>query len=463
MKSPNSAWIATVLVLLGASCAHVAGPAYERPETPLKERWNAESNAGGAPLQTNWWTQFGDSRLDALVESALAGNFDLRVAAGRVERAQALTGAADARRLPTVGVAAGANVGRQSPDGGSSVQTEAYDLGVGFNWEIDLWGKLRKGSEAAEAEYQASGADWRGAYLVLVAATANQYFGLRRLDGMLAIYDRFIENARRIATVYEAQVAENYVGRDTLLRQRAEVRRLERERQDLLRERRLAENALAVLTGQAAGELAVPREAENRLQPVAVPGGLPADLLARRPDVLAAEYRVLAAYNLAGKARLDRLPSISLTANGGLASTALSDLLGQWLVGVGPKISIPLFDAGRKAEVRVREADLEIAADQYRGTVVKAFQEVEDTLVNLASRNTQQEMAAGAVEDLRRVQEMGRAKFDEGLVSQLEVLETERGLLQGELTSLNVRFLLLGDNVALFKALGGGWDAEPQP
>ncbi len=463
MKTPNPAWIAAILALLGTACAHVAGPAYERPAAPLKERWNAEANGGGVPLQTNWWTQFGDPRLDAMVDSALAGNFDLRVAAGRVERAQALTGAATARRLPTVGVTGGANVGLQSPEDGSPVRTEAYDLGAGFNWEIDLWGKLRKGAEAAEAEYKASGADWRSAYLVLVAATANQYFGLLRLDGLLAIYDQFIENARRIATVYEAQVAENFIGRDTLLRQRAEVRRLEREQQDLLRERRLAENALAVLTGQAAGELAVPQQVENQLQPVAVPSGLPADLLARRPDVLAAEYRVLAAYNLAGKARLDRLPSISLTASGGIASTSLSDLLGQWLVGVGPKISIPMFDPSRKAEVRVREADLEIAADQYRGTVVKAFQEVEDTLVNLASRKSQQEMAAGAVADLRRVQAMGRAKFDEGLVSQLEVLETERGLLQGELTSLNIRYLLLGDNVALFKALGGGWDAAQQP
>ncbi len=462
MKTKHDRWLAVVLMLLGASCSHLAGPEYERPEAPSKEAWSAASMGEGA-MATNWWTHFGDAQLDQLVDASLAGNYDLRVAAGRVERALAVRGSASSRRLPVVAATAGAEAGLQSMEGGPASGTESYRVGGGFNWELDVWGKLQKGVAASEAEYKATGADWRAAYLVLVATTANQYFSLRRLDAALEIHERFMANAERMATVYAAQVEESYVSRDTLLRQQAEARRLQREHQDLLRERLLAENALAALAGQPAGALSIPRASTPLPQPVLVPAGLPSALLERRPDILAAEYRVLAAYNLAGKARLDRLPSISLTGNGGLASASLGGLLEQWLVSGGPQISLPIFDAGRKAEVKIREADLRMASDQYRGTVIRAFQEVEDTLVNIASRQAQVETALQAARDLQHVQEIARAKFDEGILSQLEVLETERGLLQGEQVLLNVRFLQLADAIALFKALGGGWNSKQEP
>ena len=189
-----------------------------------------------------------------------------------------------------------------------------------------------------------------------------------------------------------------------------------------------------------------------------MPAGLPADLLTRRPDILAAEYRVLAAYNLVGKARLDRLPSIALTSSGGSASGSIGNLLSQWVLGAGPVISVPLFDPGRRAEVEVREADLRIVSDQYRSVVIKALQEVEDVLVSLSSRRMQQAVADQAVADLQNVRDISIAKLDEGLISQLEVLETERSLLQSEQAALNLHFLLLNDAVTLFKALGGGWD-----
>lgn len=461
MKTVNAVPIVAGILLLTAACVRLAGPAYKRPDVPLKERWTRAESAAGV-IATNWWTGFNDPVLNQLMDAALSGNFELRVAAGRVERAQAMVEAAGSRRLPSLGVSAGAEFGVQSPERGRTGSTEAYELGAGMNWELDIWGKLKKGSAAAEAEFNASGADWRAACLVLVSETANQYFRLRQMDEQTQLYRRAIADAETICLIYENRARENYVAKDTALRQRAEVRRLERELEDLARERQVLENSLAVLGGGVPGDFTVAPRAAEPLRAVPVPAGLPGELLARRPDILAAEYRVLAAYNLVGKARLDRLPSIALTGSGGSASLSIGNLLSQWTAGLGPVITVPIFDPGRKAEVKVREADLKIASDQYRSVVVRAFQEVEDTLINLGSRRAQVDTAQQALNDLLAVRDISRLKFQEGLVSQLETLETERGLLQGEQTALAVRYQLLRDTVTLFKALGGGWSAvEP--
>jgi NodT family efflux transporter outer membrane factor (OMF) lipoprotein len=335
--------------------------------------------------------------------------------------------------------------------------TESYEVGARLGWELDIWGKLRQGKAAAEAEVQASGADWRAAYLALVAEVAGQYLRLRQIDELLGLYARSIASSERVRAIYQNRAEERMVSSEVPLRQRAETERLRREEEDLQRERRTVENGLAALLGLPAGDLAVGAEPLTGLAVPEVPAGLPASLLERRPDILAAEYRVLAAYELAGQARLDRLPSISLTGSGGTASATLGSLLSEWLVGLGPTITIPVFDPARKAQGKVREAEVRIASDQYRSTVVRAFQETENALVNRASRLQQREIARGAVADLRRVQQTSEDKFREGLVSQLEMLETERGLIQAEQTALEQHYRLLNDTVTLYKALGGGW------
>ena len=463
MRIDKSLLGAMALLSMASSCSRLAGPEYQPPEVPVKEQWSAESSNLGQ-ISPNWWSEFGDPNLDGLIEAAVGGNIDLQVAAGRIERAQALVQATGARRLPGIGLSGGAEYGLQSSGGGATSSTETYQLGTSLSWEIDIWGKLQKGVAAAEAEYKASGADWRSAYLVLVSETAGEYFRLRQIDEQIHLYQRSIANSERTLSLYLIRAEENYVGRDTVLRQQAEVRRLQRELQDLERQRKIAENSLAVLTGKPPGELSIGyRRVRDQLHPVEVPAGLPADLLSRRPDILAAEYRVLAVYNLVGKARLDRLPSISLTASGGSASASIGNLLSQWVLGVGPVISLPILDPGRQAEVEVREADLKIASDQYRSVVIKAFQEVEDVLISLSSRRIQQGIADQAVSDLQKVREISSDKLEEGLISQLEVLETERSLLQSEQVALSIHFLLLNDTVTLFKALGGGWDDSAMP
>ncbi len=461
MKTPILLMAACVVA---AGCAKLGGPDYSRPDVPEPAGWKAaEGRSAGdvATLRPDWWREFGDAQLAGLVEQALAGNYDLQVAAGRIERARAQAGLANSRRWPTLGVDAGATFELQEPGPGPQQSTESYQVGAGLNWEIDIWGKLAKGTRAAEAEIEASGADWRATHLQIAGEAARLYFRLRQLDELAGIYGRYIASSERIEGIYRARAEENMVSRDVVLRQRAEWRRLERERQEIERDRATVENSLATLLGQAPGTLSIaPASLRGSIRTVPVPAGLPSDLLERRPDILAAEYRVLAAYNLAGQARLDRLPSISLTGRAGGVSGSFGDLLTQWALKGGPVVSIPIFDSGKKAQVQVREAELAIASDQYRSTVVKAFQEVENTLISLDSRTAQQRKADESVEDLQKANEITRAKFEEGLLSQLEVLENERSLMQSEQAALDVHVRRLNDLLSLYKALGGGWTNE---
>jgi NodT family efflux transporter outer membrane factor (OMF) lipoprotein len=448
--------------LMAGGCSHLAGPDYQRPDVPGVSAWTNPANTNEiASLRTDWWKEFGDNELTLLIEQAITNNYDLRVAAGRVERARALASVADSRRLPTLGLNAGASFELQESGPGPAQSSENYQLGAGVNWEIDIWGKLAKGARAAEAEIEASGADWRAAYLQIASEMARQYFRLRQLDELMRIYDLYIADSERILGIYEARAAESLISGDVVLRQRAELRRLERERQELTRDRLTVQNGIAALLGQPAGTLEIPpADLRDVVAEVEVPAGLPSDLLERRPDILAAEYRVLAAFNLAGQARLDRLPSIALTGNAGSVSGSFGDLLNQWVLGGGPVISIPLFDPGKKAQVAVREADVKIASDQYRATVVRAFQEVEDTLINLSSRSGQLTKAGDALNDLQKANAINQAKFEEGLLSQLEVLEDQRSRLQSEQVALDLFARRLNDLVVLYKALGGGWSRE---
>jgi NodT family efflux transporter outer membrane factor (OMF) lipoprotein len=448
------------VLITACSCKRLAGPEYQPPSAPEKQQWTQTTGAANS-IRPDWWREFNDPQLTALVEGAIAGNLDLAVAAGRVERAEAVIQQVRAGRRPALTLNAGATANVQGADGGQTASYETYQTGAGLSWEIDLWGKLRKGVDAAQADYRAAGAGYRAAYLVLAADTATVYLDLRRLDDAIDVYEKNVATTSEMLKLYQAQAEEDYVGQDVVLRQQAELRRLNREQEDARRERQILQNALATLVGKPAGELNIPTaDTSKTLEPVPVPLILPAELLKRRPDIMAAEYRVLAAYNLLGKARLERLPSISLSASGGTASPSVTNLLAQWLIGAGPSITIPILNSGVKAEINVREADYKIAEDTYRAAVIRAFQEVEDALTNQASYQRQRLTAQRELDELRKVRAITVAKVEEGLAPQLELLESDRSLLRSEQTLNAVRFNQLRSCVDLFKALGGGWTAD---
>lgn len=444
-------------ILLLPACSNLAGPEYQRPDSAEKPAWTDDQAVDVSAAETirpDWWRNFEDPYLDELIETAVSENIDIKVLAARSEVAGAAISQAEALRLPTVGAAAGANL-QTSTGLGSTAQ---YSAAASVNWELDIWGKFKKGVQAQEAGFLATEADWRAGYLSMVSDVSSTYFRIRQFDEQIAQQQAAIAKNQQILMIYGAMLREGLIPQTREMQQKAEIGRLRNELLELQRVRTLSENAIATLLGIPAGEFHVPPGSlRDEVRLMAVPAGLPSDLLSRRPDIIAAEFRVLQAHELVGQARLARLPSITLTARGGNSSLELTDLLASWTVGFLPKIDIPIFDPNVRAQLKVNEARTRLAEEEYRLTVIKAFEEVENALVNLASHRAQKAELEMQRENLRIVSRQVRRQLEEGMVSQLEWFESERSLLRAEQELLRNHQLILSDTVALYKALGGGW------
>ena len=457
---PNVAWLIAALCLLAmAGCAKLAGPAYSPPEPPEKAAWslNAAEPESSAAIAADWWSGFGDAYLSELIERALAESQDIKILVARVEAAGVGLDQERSNNIPKVTLNTGSNASFQR---GSTTNNINANLG-GLNWELDIWGKVRKSVRAQEAEHHASEADYRAGYLTLTADVGATYLEIRAMDERIDSQRAALEKNQRILGVYQAQFREGIVARTEVLRQQAETRDIKRNLIDLKRQRAIAVNRLASLLGVPAGTFEVARaDANQPLQTPPTPAGLPADLLARRPDILAAEYRVLKAHHLIGQARLARLPSISLTGAGGLSSAALSALLDSWTFGLGLALKLPIFDPSIALNIKSREIEHRISEEEYRKTVIQAFEEVENALINLASRKEQLQELAKQLDELRIVNQQKIAQLEAGMVSQLDVLEAERSLLSNEQSLLELKYQILADSITLYKTLGGGWPKQ---
>ena len=460
--------ILSAAAALLAACAAIgeraSGPEYTRPAAETPTEWSAAPDvdvSAEEAIQPNWWTQFGDPYLDSLVQKAVVGNYGLRMAMARIEQAAAALSGAEAQRLPSSSFGA-SSVGASYQQSEFSLFPAPTSFQSPINWEIDIWGKLRKGVAASTANYNASEAEWRAAYLATVAGVANTYFTIHRLDEQIDFQARALNTSRKILSIYRAQHREGIVPKTQVLSQEAEVNDLRRALLDLKRERELAENALATLIGVPAEELSVPvAPLRGKVEFVDVPVGLPSDLLSRRPDIVAAEYNVLAAHELLGQARLARLPSVSLTGGAsGLPSLALTALVKSLTFNIGPSINIPIFNPGLQAEIETKDAQARAVKVSYQQTVIESFQEVEDALVNLASYKKQKEELEAQLHNLKIVAQQTRAQLEMGLASQLEVFESERSRLEVGQALLENHQLILTETVNLYKALGGGWTPQ---
>ncbi|TDN69328.1 NodT family efflux transporter outer membrane factor (OMF) lipoprotein [Paraburkholderia sp. BL10I2N1] len=447
---------ATLCALVLCAC-DVSMPVYKRPDTPAKAGWSDKSGSAISAADTidpEWWKGFHDPYLDTLIAKAIAGNFDIKVLAARIDVAGAQIGEAQAGALPTVDVGAGANF--QKTNGAPFLKQ--YNVATQVNWDIDIWGKVEKGVQAQKAEYHATEADWRAGYLELVAVVASTYFQILQFDDQIEQQQKTLATNRQILAIYDGQNRNGLIPKTQVMRQQAEINRLTNELLELRRSRDVANNALSTLIGVPAGEFTLPTgHLQQRVQQPPVPAGLPAQLLSRRPDIVASELRVLEAYNLVGEAKLAQLPSISLTGHAGTASFALTDLLKSFTYGFMPSINLPIFDPSVRAHIKTTLAQSTVAEQQYRTTVMGAFEEVENALVNLNAHKLQRVELQQEVSRLRMVADQIESQLREGLVSQLEVFETERTLLQAQQDLLTNHQQILSDTVLLYKALGGGW------
>jgi len=330
-------------------------------------------------------------------------------------------------------------------------------VGTQVSWDIDVWGKTKKGVQGQTAEFHATEADWRAGYLQIVADVSTTYFLILQLDEQVEQQQRAITKNEQILAIYETLHSNGLISDTDVLRQRAENNRLTKDLLELRRSRDVTENALATLLGVPAGDFKVqPDRLQQRVQVPTVPAGLPLELLARRPDVVAAEFRVLEAHDLMGQARLAQLPSVSLTGNGGTSSLALSDLFKAFTFGLMRasifRRSIPHQGAcqDNRGAGQSRRAD-------YRRTVIAAYEEVENALVNVEAHRRQKEQLQKQVDQLQLVSAQTEAQLEIGVVSQLDVFENERSLLSAQDELLASYQQVLSDTVTLYKALGGGW------
>jgi NodT family efflux transporter outer membrane factor (OMF) lipoprotein len=455
--------LACAIVVLTAGCA-ASGPAYERPETPDKPQWSqleGRELTASEVIQPDWWTGFGDAELTGLIQRAIDQGLDVRLAALRLDKAGIQLGKDRKAATPEFALSPADSIARQKGETGKSETVrETESFGLGLTWEIDVWGKIRKELQAADARYRATEMDWRAAYLSLAANVAERYFQIRQFDEQIAQQNESRRQAEELLQIYYAQQAEGMIPETKIRSQKAEMSSLSNRLLELERSRAEAELKLATLLGVPAGELKIPVAGlRERVRLPEAPEVLPVDMLARRPDVLKAEYEVLAAHHALGKARLARLPTFSLSGVANTGTSFASTFINSWTFGLATSWA-NLFDRDLKLDVQLNEADVTIAKEQYRQAVLQAFEEVEVALLNLSSRQQQMRELQAQIEDLRVVKGVQDARLREGLVSQLEVFETERSLLGAQQEILTLHQQLLTDTVTLYKALGGGWPAE---
>lgn len=445
-------------LLVGSGCS-VTGPDYVRPgiDTPAAYRIAAGDSAEIA--NTRWWSQFGDPVLDRLIDTALANNHDLGLAAERVLEYAARVDATRAGLYPQLGYDASAARSRSAVPGGRTITANSFAAGLNLGWEFDVWGRIQRATEAERARLLAAEEGRRTVILSLVAAVANGYVGLLNLDEQLAITHKTIASRAESLRLFELQFRGGVVSELEVAQARAELEQARTRVPQIERQIALLENSLSVLLGLNPGPVARGGRFDQLVMPP-VPAGLPSELLARRPDIRAAEQQLVAANALIGVAEAQYFPRISLTGLFGFASSELGDLFDSasnvW--GAGGGLLGPLFDGGRiDADLRVSESAQRQALIDYRRSVQTAFREVDDALVQHQKAReivAAQHRQLAALRDYAR---FARLRYDEGQVSFIEVLDAERRLFDAELSDAISRGEVYVALVDLYKSMGGGW------
>lgn len=461
-----------VMLLAGALFAGgcMLGPNYTKPESQLPA---ASQEDFSIFTSAKWWEVFNDPVLNKMEEEALAYNKDLQVAIARVDEARANVGIATADQLPSLSAAG--ETGRAGNAQGSGQTQSTANAVVSF--ELDLWGKYRRLSEAARAQLLSSEANRDTVRLALTADVARNYFSLLALDEQFAIASRTLEARKENVRIYESRYKNGYCTEVDLKRVQASMSSVEAQQRELKLKIAQTETALSVLLGRS--PRAIAEEGVERGKDLSsitlvpeVPEGLPSDLLTRRPDVRQAEGQLIAANANIGAARAAYFPSIPLTASAGYASSALSDLFAGGSSGVWNltgQVLAPIFEGGKiRAQNKAAEAQYRQMLATYEKTVQGAFKEALDALsANRINREVfdsyqQQTQAMQRSYDLTKKQEAA------GLIGVTDLLDVESNLLSAEMSLSTARLNELNAVVTLCQALGGGWTetegfAQTQP
>jgi outer membrane protein, multidrug efflux system len=455
-----------VLAALGAvalaGCA--VGPNYKRPSVPVPPAYyGAEGAADARSLaDTPWWGVFQDPLLEQLVDEALQNGFDARLAAARVEEARALYGVAKGGLLPGLGAEGGYERQRRDQvlDPKQSILT-SWTAKVGFQWELDLWGRIRRQNEAARAQYLATEEARRGVLLSLVSDVATAYFDLRELDEELVIAKRTEAAFRDTYDLFARRLEGGAASALETARAEAALDQVAAQVPEIERAIVAKENQINLLLGRS--PRSIPRESASGPLPPDVPAGLPASLLERRPDVRQAEDQLVAANAGIGAAKANFFPTLTLTGFFGNVSPELGEIFSKgktWDFDAG--LVGPLFQAGRvKKNYEAAKARFEEAKVLYEGAITGALSEVSGALVDRTKLEEAERERARAVKAYAEAVRLSNLRYTSGLSAYFEVLDAQQQLFPAEIGLARTHRDQLVAVVNLYKALGGGWQARP--
>lgn len=507
-------WLAILLV----SCT--TGPDYARPalNTPSAFKSVTDLEKAEPGLEPDWWRLFNVPELDALAEEAIEANQTLKAAMARVTQSRASAQSVRSAFFPVVTMnpsaarskTPGVNTsGDSSPDtlsqvssvvsqlsnlvnqidsmtqGGTTdspgmgVVSQRVDSGSGISlgsttinrfqipfdlsYEIDIWGRVRRSYESAEAQSKASIYDLEVVRQTLLADLARNYFTLRSFDAQCEILERNLALYQEQIDLTESQFKAGLINETSLLQATVQLESTHVQIADILRQRTNLEHAIAILLGKAPSEFSIEVKPLRATPPV-IPAGLPSDLLRRRPDVAVAEQNLVAACAEIGVAQADFFPTVRLTGSAGYQSDEIKNIL-DWhnlAWSIGPSVSLPLFKGGQlKANLQKAEARYEELEASYRNSVLSAFFDVEESLTDLHARADAAEAQAKAVDAAREYLRLILIQYRSGVTDYLHVVNAEQTLLSSELSEAQILNQRMVSTVLLIKALGGGWDAQP--
>ncbi|MGE4488778.1 MAG: efflux transporter outer membrane subunit [Kiritimatiellales bacterium] len=445
-------------------------PQYNRPPAPvpaeLPPAASRLSPETPAAADLTWQEFFTDPKLQQVIAIALDNNRDLRLAALNVERARALYGIQRAELLPSIN-ASGSGSKQGIPaalsSSGNAMTVEQYSVNLGVaSWEIDLFGRIRSLKKRALQQYLATDEARRGTQIALVSSVAGAYLTLAADLENLQLAQSTLHTQQNAYDLIQNQVD---AGVATELDLRRSLTQVDTARGELARYTQLIaqdQNALNLLAGMpVAGEL-LPDTLADIIPPAEISAGLSSDVLLSRPDIIAAEHQLKAAYAYIGAARAAFFPRISLTASIGTASDELTDLFGAgsdaW--NFAPQIVLPIFDARTWAAYRVSKADREIALTQYEKTIQTAFRDVADSLAVLGTVEQQVAAQQAVVDSAQRIYELSEQRYSQGIDGYLGVLDAQRSLYAAQQGLTYLRLSRLANQVQLYAALGGGTDPQ---
>lgn len=443
------------------------GPDYERPEIEAPDQWRIESEDAGSLADAAWWELFDDPILQGHIEIALEQNKDLRIAIARIDEARGALRISNSRRLPQVDAAAGARRDQRSEEITPGARArDTYDVAGGFGWEIDLWGKLERATEAAYAELLSAEHTRQAVVLSLITDVAILYFQIQDLDRRIEITGRTVNSRQESLRIAVRRFEAGETSELEVRQAQSQLAEARRVMPDLKSQLAARENELSILLGRNPGSIRrSASDYEHRL-PETIPAGLPVQLLERRPDVRRTEEQLVAASARIGVAEGEFLPSLSLSGALGFRSRNVSTLFNDSAFAweTGAQALAPLYQGGRlKGNLEVAEAQFVQARLLYERVVLQSFREVNSAMADYTYAADIRQAQEELVRATQAYSDLAYQMYEAGEVGYIEFLDAQRQLFNAELSLSQTVRQQLTAFVSVYKALGGGWSQRPSP